>query len=116
MHNGSDVIEASSDGQHLVLFNADNPPLSMRVAALDASGPRFELVCAAQKTGATIVPAFSGWHDTQVFDITLKIRSKKNKLEHRAALRFTRAGTGWSVAESDRTQLDAIGFECRQSK
>jgi hypothetical protein len=116
VHNGSDVIEASPDGLHLVTFNADNPPLSIRVAALDASGPRFDLICAASKVDDSIVPAFGGWHDAQVLDIALNSRDTNGKIEHRAALRFTLAGTGWTVAESDKTQLDAIGFVCKQSK
>ncbi|HTA64461.1 MAG TPA: hypothetical protein VK753_03070 [Xanthomonadaceae bacterium] len=116
VHNGSDVVEGSPDGLHLVTFNAGNPPLSIRVAALDASGPRFELVCAAGKANDSVVPVFSGWNDAQSFDITLKIRGRNNRLEHREALRFMRAGTAWTVAESDRTQFDAIGFECRQGR
>jgi hypothetical protein len=116
VHNGSDVVEVSPDRRHLVTFNADNPPLSIRVAALDASGPRFELVCAASKADDGIVPAFSGWHDAQAFDITLNSRGTNNQLEHRAALRFTLAGAGWTVAESDSKRLNAIGFVCKQSK
>jgi hypothetical protein len=116
VHNGADVVEASPDGLYLVTFNADNPPLGIRVAALDASGPGFELICAASKADDSIVPAFSGWHDTRAFDITLNIRGTNNKPEHRAALRFTLTGTGWAVAASGQTQLNAIGFVCKERK
>jgi hypothetical protein len=116
VHNGGDLVEASPDGLHLVTFNADNPPVSIRVAALDGSGPRFELICAASKSDDNIVPAFSGWHVAQAFDITLNGRGANNQLEHRAALRFTLAGTGWTVAASDQSQLNAIGFVCKENK
>lgn len=113
VHNGSDVVEASLDGLHLVTFNADNPPLSIRVAALDAAGPRLELICAASNTDDGIAPAFSGWHDAQAFDVTLTIRGA-DKIEHRAALRFALTGAAWAVAASDKARFDAIGFVCRQ--
>jgi len=116
VHNGSDVVESSPNGLYLVTFNADNLPLSIRVAVLDASGPGLELFCAASKADQSIAPAFGGWRDAKTFDVTLESRGMDDKPKHRAAMRFMRARTGWTIAASDKTLLESIGFVCKENK
>jgi len=99
-----------------VTFNRDNPPLSIRVAALDASGPRLQLQCEVGKDAEHVGADFKGWHDARSFDIALKIRAARSKLEHQVALRVTQNGVGWSIATPDQSQLGAIGFACTQTK
>src|SRR4029079_5405206 len=48
VHSGSDIVALSPDKSRLVTFNPDNPPLTLRVAVLDESGPRIELECTAR--------------------------------------------------------------------
>lgn len=114
VHNGSDVAVPSPDGMHLATFNTLNPPLSMRVAALDASGPRLALQCDVGKDADRVVGAFRGWHDAHSFDIALQVHAETNKLQHAVALRVVQDSTGWRIATPDPAQLTAIGFACRQ--
>jgi len=116
VHNGSDVAQQSPDSTQLVTFNADNPPLSLRVAVLDATGPRFGLICAASSNDSKSVPAFKGWHDAHSFDISLDSQDAHGNMVPGTALRFTQSTTGWSLAASDKAQLARIGFECKQPK
>ncbi|MEO5624500.1 MAG: hypothetical protein ABIQ70_00650, partial [Dokdonella sp.] len=56
VHNGSDIVMPAPDGMHLLTFNTLNPPLSLRVAALDAIGPRLVLTCAVKpESPATVL-------------------------------------------------------------
>jgi hypothetical protein len=110
VHEGADAVVPAPDGLHLVTFNADNPPLSLRVAALDASGPTLELSCVAQATEPRAEPALLGWRDARSFGLTVDFGD-----DEREILRFSREGAAWSVAASDPARLAAIGFECRQA-
>jgi hypothetical protein len=111
VHEGSDVVAPSPDGLHLLTFNADNPPLSLRVAALDATGPRLELSCSAPLDDHRAVPGLVGWSDAQSFDLAFLEGDVP-----RTALRFSRSGEAWSIATSDPAWLAAIGFACRQAE
>ncbi|HTD29050.1 MAG TPA: hypothetical protein VK660_06630 [Xanthomonadaceae bacterium] len=116
VHNGSDIVAASPDGMHLVTFNRDNPPLSIRVAALDAIGPRLQLRCDVGKDADKVGGEFKGWHDAHSFDITLKISAEHSKPERQIALRATQGASGWSIATADKPQLAAIGMVCKEVK
>jgi hypothetical protein len=114
VHNGSDIAVPSPDGMHLVTFNRDNPPLSIRVAALDATGPRLQLQCDVGKDSEHVGGDFKGWHDAHGFDFTLKTRAEHSRLEHQIALRVTLGDSGWSLATADKAQLAAIGLACKE--
>jgi len=95
VHNGSDVAAPSPDGLYLLTFNPDNPPATLRVAALDAAGPRVELQCNAGDGHESI--EFKGWHGVESFDLTLVPRAR-SRLVHALPMRLTRAGGVWTLA------------------
>jgi len=95
VHNGSDVVASSPDGLYLLTFNPDNPPVTLRVAALDAAGPRVELQCNAGDGHESI--EFKGWHGVESFDLTLVPRAR-SRLVHALPMRLTRAGGVWTLA------------------
>jgi len=111
VHNGSDVVALAPDGIYLATFNADNPPLSLRVASLDESGPRVEVQCAGSKGRDGVEIVFKGWRDTRTFD--LAIGAEHSTTQRRIAVRIARTDAGWSMATSDTAKLNAIGFACR---
>jgi hypothetical protein len=108
VHNGSDIVAPAPDGLHLLTFNVDNPPLSLRVAVLDASGPRVELQCAAAEKDEATSAQFKGWH-AQAADIELTVKNKPP-----VALRIGHEGENWTAAASDPKGLAALSFACRQ--
>ncbi|HZP66479.1 MAG TPA: hypothetical protein VFB32_09215 [Rudaea sp.] len=112
VHNGSDVAVPAPDGLHLVTFNASNPPFGLRVAALDAAGPRAALVCEAAKGADNISAQFKGWRDAATFDLAIEVRAARSRLAHRVAVRFMRGKDGWALAASDPHALEEIGFGC----
>jgi hypothetical protein len=110
VHEGGDVVVLAPDGLALVTFNALNPPLSLRIAALDAAGPRRVLSCAARAVEARAEPVLVGWRDARSFDLTVDFAEGEREF-----VRFSREGAGWSVAASDPPRLAEIGFECQQA-
>jgi hypothetical protein len=107
VHNGSDIVALAPDGKHLLTFNAENPPLSLRVAALDATGPRLVLECSAAAHDDKTAARFKGWRDAQTFDSVLTGGSAS------IALRAHSAGDTWNLV-SDPQGLAALGFTCHQ--
>ncbi len=113
VHNGSDVAVPAPDGLHLVTFNTDDPPLSIRVAALDATGPSIQIQCDAGEDVGHVQAQLKGWHDAHSLDLEIDVRAARSKLAHRIALRLTQNSAGWSMATPNPAQLAAIGFTCR---
>ncbi len=91
VHNTSDVVVLSPDGLHVVTFNAEFPPFVLRVAALDATGPRVELICTAP-VDERMQPQFKGWRGADTFDLVIRSSNPDT------AMRFSRVGAGWNVA------------------
>jgi hypothetical protein len=110
VHNGADLAAPSPDGLRLVTANAENPPLSVRVASLDAAGPRLELVCAAREHDERSATVFKGWKDANTFDLVVDtgIDGAKKSI----ALRATRSGNAWHLAAGDPGALSAAGIAC----
>jgi hypothetical protein len=110
VHSGSDIVALSPDGSLLVTYNLDNPPLMLRVAALDAAGPRVELECAAGSDDRSLAQ-FKGWHDAHSFDLV--IQADRVGTAKPAALRIARDAHGWSLAaRSDQSAVGAA-VNCR---
>jgi len=110
VHNGSDLVALSADGTRLVTFNADNPPLSVRVAALDAGGPRLEFVCAARERDERSAVVFKGWKDADTLDMT--IESAADGAKRSTALRARRSGGTWHLATDNPAALSSAGIAC----
>lgn len=111
VHNGADIVAPSPDGMHLVTFNTLNPPISICVAALDATGPRLELQCEVGKGVDQAQILFKGWHDARSFDLVLLPRGEAGK--EMLPLRVAQNAHGWSLATSDIKGIAATGFSCR---
>jgi hypothetical protein len=112
VHNGSDVAVPAPDGLRLITFNSMNPPLSVRVAALDASGPSLSLTCTV-KPDSPATARFKGWHDASSFDLALLPGGTRG--EEILALRLQHDAQGWHIASPDPERIAAIAFACRQS-
>ena len=95
VHSGSDIVAVSPDGSRLVTFNPDNPPLTVRIAALDDAGPRLELECAAGEDDRSTVQ-FKGWRDARGFDLVLQ--PERTGSGKPVAVAFVREEQGWVVA------------------
>jgi hypothetical protein len=113
VHNAADLAAPSPDGRLLVTWNALNPPLSLRVAALDADGPRPVLQCQAPEGKAPLTPVFKGWHADAQFDFVVEIGAGKS-MARLAASASQREGH-WHVDASDAARAGAIGLVCRSS-
>lgn len=111
VHNGSDIVTPAPDGMHLLTFNALNPPFSLRVATLDAAGPRLALTCTVKADSPATVQ-FKGWHDTSSFDLALLPAGAIG--EEIIALRLRQDAQGWHVASLDPERIATIAFACRQ--
>lgn len=112
VHNGSDVAVPAPDGLHLVTFNTMNPPLTLRVAALDATGPRLALTCAV-KPDSPATAQFRGWRDAHGFDLTLLPAGSGG--EEVVAMRLALDAHGWKVATAHPERMATTGFACVQS-
>jgi hypothetical protein len=112
VHNGSDVVVPAPAGKYLLTFNTLNPPLSIRVAALDAAGPRLHLQCEVGKDNDRIAGQFKGWHDAGSFDLALQIPAAHSEPVQAIAMRLTVHDGLWSVATSHPERLAATGFNC----
>jgi len=106
VHNGSDIAAPAPGGMHLVTFNADNP-LLLRVAALDAAGPRLELECAAHAQGR-LTAQFKGWHDEASFDLVLTAPGAPP-----LPVRIAHENAGWTLEPADPGALPAAGIACQ---
>ncbi|HEX6833637.1 MAG TPA: hypothetical protein VF132_08890 [Rudaea sp.] len=106
VRNTADIDAASPDGLNLVTWNVDAMSLSLRVAALDAEGPRVTLQCANGVDDSRLAALFKGWRDANVFDIVLL------DLKDPIPMRFTRGENGWRVAAAK--PVDKLGFICRR--
>jgi hypothetical protein len=96
VHSGSDIASLSPDGLHLVTSNPDDTPGSMRVAALDADGPRVELQCAARDEHTKV--EFKGWRSFATFDSVIVGHSAHKGPGWAFPFRLTRTGGAWTVA------------------
>jgi hypothetical protein len=112
VHNGGDIAVPAPDGMHMLTFNSMNPPLSVRVVALDASGPRLALTCTV-KPDSPATAQFKGWHDASAFDLALLPGGTRG--EEIIALRLRHDAQGWHVASIDPGRIAMIAFACRQS-
>jgi len=113
VHNGDDIAVPSPDGRLLVTFNVLNSPLSVRVGALDAAGPRMVVQCQASDRDMKLTPVFKGWHDNSAFDLVVEIGAQSKAMQ-RLAIRLAARGEDWTLAASDAARLAAIGLLCRQ--
>jgi hypothetical protein len=111
VHNGSDVVAPSPDGRWLVTFNSINPPISVRVADLDITGPRLALTCGAAKRSVATVQ-LKGWHDTTSFDLVLLPSGKPGS--DQVPLRLGRGANGWQLSVPDPAQAGKLALTCRQ--
>jgi hypothetical protein len=111
VHNGSDLAVPSPDAKLLVTWNAPNPPLSIRVGALDAAGPRLELQCEAPADGRPMTAVFKGWHDAMAFDAVLEF-GMPGKATPRTAVRLVRIDGTWQMQASDPARVAGSGFTC----
>lgn len=108
VHNGVEVVSLWPDGMHLITLNTLNPPLRLRVAALDAAGPRLELQCEVGANVSSAQVQFKGWHGVDSFDLVLQPVQGKPA----GALRIARTSGAWSMAASDLGRLVETGFAC----
>ena len=99
VHNGSDIVALSPDGMRLLTFNPDNPPLSLRVAALDGAGPRVELQCIGASDKAAV--QFKGWRDAQTFELVLTGSRP-------TPVRIAQNAGAWQIAIADAAIAPAI--------
>ncbi len=113
VHNGADIAAPSPDGKLLVTFNTLNPPVSLRVAALDATGPRLVLQCEAPESPERLTPVFKGWHSATAFDVVFEI-GEQSKSMARLATRLIRKADGWQLQPSDSARLERLRLACRQ--
>jgi len=114
VHNGADIAAPSPDGRLLVTFNTLNPPPSIRVAALDAAGPRLALQCETAESSTRVTPVFKGWHGAQAFDLVFEI-GEQSKSMVRLAMRFAQSGGRWQVGAGDVARVAQIGFVCHDA-
>jgi hypothetical protein len=108
VHSGSDIASLSPDGLHLVTFNPDDTPGSLRVAAFDADGPRVELQCTARDERATV--EFKGWRNAGTFDLVIVEHSARHRLVRAFPFRLTREAGAWTMATASAA---AQGFSCQ---
>jgi len=104
----------SPDAKRLVTWNALNPPLSIRVGALDAAGPRLDLQCEAAASGKPMTAVFKGWHDATAFDAVLEF-GMPGKAMPRTAVRLGRKAGIWQMQASDPARVAGSGFSCHAS-
>jgi hypothetical protein len=112
VHNGADLAAPAPGGRLLVTWNALNPPLSLRVAALDAAGPRLVAQCAAPEGAARLTPVFKGWRDAHAFDFVIEV-GDQGKSMVRVALSLGERQDGWRLGASDVARVEHLGFACR---
>ena len=108
VHNGADLVAPSPDGRLLLTWNSLNPPLSLRVAALDEAGPRLVVSCAAPDRGDRLTPVFKGWRDAATFDFVVETGEPTRRL----AAELMRTGSQWVLRASDTARLERIGLGC----
>ena len=111
VHNGADLVVPSPDGRLLVTWNSLNPPLSVRVAALDTDGPRLVLQCETREGKARLTPVFKGWHDVAQLDLVIEIGEQSKSMARLAASVELQEGQ-WRVSASDIGRVAAIGLSC----
>jgi len=111
VHNAADLAVPSPDGMHLLTWNSLNSPFSLRVAALDAAGPRLALQCQAPEGKQRLTPVFKGWHDAGSFDLVIEV-GEQGKAMPRLALRATQGRGSGGLAVSDPARFAAIGLAC----
>jgi hypothetical protein len=110
VHNAADIVAVTADGKYLFTFNTLNPPLSLRVAQLDAAGPKLILVCGARADDDKSSAEFKGWRNASAFDLVVHVGGAA--AGHDVALRVSNADNAWKAAASDAAQLTAAGFTC----
>jgi len=110
VHPYDDVVLPAPDGLHLVTVNYLNLPFAVRVASLDASGPRVELLCAASREDRTSKATLKGWHNANTLD--LQIDTGTSTTKQKIALRATREAGTWRIATNDAAALDAADITC----
>lgn len=113
VHNGADLVAPSPDGKLLVTWNSLNAPLSLRVAALDADGPRLVLQCAAAEGETRLTPVSKGWSGAAQFDLVVEIGAP-SKAMARVGARLRQDDGRWTLAASDTARAARIGFGCTQ--
>jgi hypothetical protein len=111
VHNGADLVAPSPDGRLLVTWNSLNPPLSLRVAALDADGPSLVLQCAAPEGRERLTPVFKGWRDAHAIDFVVEIGAQGKSMARLAASLRENDGR-WQLAASDGARLAVTGLSC----
>jgi len=114
VHNGADIAAPSPDGKLLVTFNTLNPPPSIRVAALDAAGPRLVLQCETAESSTRVTPVFKGWHGADSLDLVFEV-GEQSKSMLRLAVRLARSSSAWHIAAGDSARMSQIGFACHEA-
>jgi len=110
VHNAADIVALTPDGNYLFTFNTLNPPLSLRVAQLDAAGPKLVLACAARADDDKTSAEFKGWRNASAFELVVHVGGAAAGMH--VALRVSNADNTWKAAASDAAQLGTAGFAC----
>jgi len=110
VHNAADIVAYTADGKYLFTFNTLNPPLSLRVAQLDTSGPKLVLTCGAKPDDEKTSAEFKGWRNDSTFDLV--VHAGGGAANHDVAVRVSYGDNAWKAAASDPAQLAATGFAC----
>jgi len=111
VHNGADIVRLSADGKYVFTFNTLNPPLTLRVARLDDSGPALVLMCQARARDDKTSGEFRDWSSANAFDFIVHVGGVAQDQD--VQLRLTHGDGGWSGAASDADKLTAAGFVCK---
>jgi hypothetical protein len=111
VHNGADLVVPNADATLLLTWNALNGPLSLRVAALDAAGPRLVFTCSAPEGADALTPVFKGWSAPARFDFVIEIGAP-SKSQRRLALSVEETGGAWRFAGGSAAMLAKTGFAC----
>jgi hypothetical protein len=114
VHNGADLVALAPDGKALLTWNALNPPFSLRVAALDAAGPRLAMQCEAAEGGPRVEPVFKGWTGSDRFAFVLEI-GEQGKSQPRVAASAQQREGHWQLSASDIARLESIGLSCHSA-
>jgi len=113
VHNGGNVVALSPSGMHVADFAPLDEQHPLRIAALDATGPRVELQCVLAKPQDKGDVKLKGWHDPFTLDLELDVPARAAQAAARIAIRLTRNAEGsWSTAASDTARLATGSWRC----
>ena len=109
MSEYDDQVSLSPDGLHLALAVRE-PAVGVRIAALDSTGPRVDLICTGREWDRTISVAFKGWQDADTFDFAVEVDGAAGQKQ--IALRAVHNANSWHVAPNDTAAFESAGINC----